>query len=321
MRPVRTPKIPLALALAAALGGCSEAPAARTSNDVPTLQPAVTTEIPPLSADGAGAPKTLPGVDTDKLTGREMRSFLELVQQLYAPCPEQAVSIAQCVEESRPCAACRPAASLLADKVHAGATPEEGRAVYKARFGPDLKKVDAADSPSRGPADAPVQILVWSDFQCPHCRAAMPILDRIFEKFSPKVRLVHKFYPLRGHTRAEPSARAAIAAQNQGRYWEMERLLFGHQDRQEDTDLEGYAKELKLDLKRFHADMDADRTKDIIKRDHGDAERSGLSGTPFILINGREFDLSLFHMESDLEAWIALEIELGAPPPMKTASP
>ncbi len=174
-----------------------------------------------------------PGVDIDKLSLRERGLFWDLVSQLYAPCTEQAVSIAQCVQESRPCAACRPAATLLADKVHQGATAEEGRSVYATRFGPNLKKVDVADSPAKGPADAPVTIMVWSDFQCPHCRLALPMLDGIFEKFSPKVRLVHKFYPLHSHTTAEPSARAAIAAQNQGHYWEMERLLFGHQDAQQ----------------------------------------------------------------------------------------
>jgi protein-disulfide isomerase len=122
---------------------------------------------------------------------------------------------------------------------------------------------------------------------------------------------VHKFYPLRQHTHAETAARAAIAAQNQGHYWEMERTLFEHQDAQEDADIDRYAKDLKLDMARFHADMAADRTTQILARDHAAAEGAGLSGTPFIVVNGRVFDSSIFHVEPDLEPWIALEIELA----------
>lgn len=319
---VRTLFFPGALLALLSLAACGgEAEHAQTpANEVVLPHPAgQDAYVVPASSDGAGAPKTLPGVDIDKLSLRERGLFWDLVSQLYAPCTDQAVSIAQCVQESRPCAACRPAATLLADKVHQGATAEESRTVYATRFGPNLKKVDVADSPAKGPPDAPVQILVWSDFQCPHCRIALPILDGILDKFSPKVRLVHKFYPLHGHVTAEPAARAAIAAQNQGHYWEMERLLFGHQDAQQPRDLEGYGKELNLDLKRFRADQTADATGKIIARDRADADRSGLNGTPFILINGREFDLSFFHLETDLEAWIALEVEMATRAPAVAA--
>jgi protein-disulfide isomerase len=316
---VRTQLIPSTLLVLVALSACGGDPGRSQTpvNEVDLPHPAgADAYVVPPASDGAGAAKTLPGIDTDKLSLRERGLFWDLVSQLYAPCTEQAVSIAQCVQESRPCASCRPAATLLADKVHQGATAEEGRSVYATRFGPNIKKVDVADSPAKGPADAPVTILVWSDFQCPHCRLALPMLDGIFEKFSPKVRLVHKFYPLHSHTTAEPAARAAIAAQNQGRYWEMERLLFAHQDAQQPKDLEDYGKQLQLDIKRFRVDQASDTTGKILARDRADADRSGLNGTPFILINGREFDLSFFHLESDLEAWVALEVELAGKSPV-----
>jgi protein-disulfide isomerase len=319
---VRTPIFPSALLALVALTACGfDSGHVKTPADevvVPHPDGAPAYVVPP-AGEGANEPKPLPGIDTDKLSLRERGLFWDLVSQLYAPCTEQAVSIAQCVQESRPCAACRPAATLLADKVHQGATAEEGRTVYATRFGPNVKKVDIADSPAKGPADAPVTIIVWSDFQCPHCRIALPMLEGIFDKFSPKVRLVHKFYPLHSHTTAEPAARAAIAAQNQGRYWEMERLLFGHQDAQQPKDLDDYARQLRLDPQRFRADQASDTAAKIIARDRADADRSGLNGTPFILINGREFDLSFFHLESDLEAWIALEVELAGKSPVVAA--
>jgi protein-disulfide isomerase len=127
---------------------------------------------------------------------------------------------------------------------------------------------------------------------------------------------VHKFYPLSQHVPSGPAARAAIAAQAQGRYWEMERPLFENQDAQEESDLDRYARELKLDLKRFHSDMASARATKILERDHADGERAGLSGTPHILINGRPFDSTHFNLNLDLDAWVAVEITLrGAAAP------
>jgi protein-disulfide isomerase len=320
---VRTPFLVRGLVALVALSACSgEQGRSQTPDDevrLPHPAGAPTYVVP--AADAASEPKPLPGVDLDKLSLRERGLFWDLVSQLYAPCSEQAVSIAQCVQESRPCAACRPAASLLADKIHQGVTADEGRTVYATRFGPNVKKVDLADSPAKGAEGAPVTILVWSDFQCPHCRLALPMLDSVFEKFAPKVRIVHKFYPLQSHVTAGPAARAAVAAHRQGRYWEMERILFAHQDAQQPKDFDDYARTLKLDLPRFHADTVAAATDQILARDRADADRSGLNGTPFILINGREFDLSVFHLESDLEAWVALEIALSAKPQATAATP
>ncbi len=290
----------LTILLALVLSGCSGA--------VLTPDPA----RPPPPAASPAPSRPLPGLETLGLAGRQKALFWQVVSQLYAPCASEAVSIRQCLEEARPCAACAPAARLLGDKIKAGADAEEARALYGVRFGNAVKQVDVADSPARGPADAPVTIVVWSDFECPHCKRALPIVERVFAKHSPRVRLVHKFYPLRQHSRAEPAARAAIAAQNQGRYWEMERLLFDHQDELGDADLAHYADELQLDRARFDADLTAERTGKILARDHQDAERAGLSGTPFILINGREFDSAHFHPDPDLDDWVSLELELLA---------
>lgn len=250
-------------------------------------------------------------MDTGGMVEREQKVWWKLMSELYSPCSDQAVSVAQCVEEARPCAACAPAAKFLAAKVQKGAMVDEVRAAYGLRFGPNVKRIDLADSPSRGPVDAPVTIVVWSDFECPHCRFTMPILDGLFKKHAPRVRLVHKFYPLRSHTNAEPAARAAIAALKQGRYWEMEQSLFEHQGKLSPPELEQYASALQLDMNRYRADLGSSRTDAVLARDQAEADRLGLSGTPFIFINGREFALSYFHIEGELEAWVALEVELA----------
>jgi protein-disulfide isomerase len=270
-------------------------------------------------------PQDLPGVDTSELVPRERRQWWKLVSQLYSPCPDQAVSIAQCVKEQRPCAACPAAAQMLASRVRSGATVAECEAVYGARFGPNVKNPDLTGSPSRGPVDAPVTIVVWSDFQCPACKHALPVIDQAAEKHANHVRLVHKFYPLKFHTHAEVAAKAAVAAHNQGRYWQFEKLLFDNQNALTETDLDKYAKAVGLDMARFHADMGSEKTAAVIQRDKAEAEKAGLSGTPFILVNGREVVLGLFRVDSELEPWVALEVDLArrtramqqgaAPPP------
>jgi protein-disulfide isomerase len=310
---VRAPLLPvlaLALALLSACGGGFLTPDPPRPSSPPVAQPGPA-NAPPLPV-ATTEPRALPGLESLTLEGREKALFWQLLSQLYTPCPSEAVSLRQCIEEARPCAACTPAARLLGEKIREGSPADEAREIYGERFGPNLKQVDPADSPSLGPKDAPVTVMVWSDFECPHCRMALPVLEKVQERHAGQVRLVHKFYPLRQHTHAAAAARAAIAAQNQGRYWEMERLLFDNQEAQADSDLDKYATELKLDLKRFHADLSADRTTKIIERDHDDAEKAGLTGTPFILINGREFATSHFHVNLDLDAWVTLELELAA---------
>ncbi|WP_437576112.1 DsbA family protein [Sorangium sp. So ce887] len=300
----------LALAALTALAACGGAerqdPQFADASSVPLPGPP---GAAPLDASG-GEPEELPGVNTTELVRRERHTWWQLVSQLYAPCSDQAVSLAQCVRESRPCAACVPAAQLVADKIRGGASAAEAQAAYGVRFGPNVKKIDLADSPSRGPERAPVQIVVWSDFECPSCGRAVPLLDEVFERHAPNVRLVHKVYPLRSHAHAEPAARAAIAAHAQGRYWQMERLLFENQQRLEEKDLLGYAQKVGLDMARFRADMAGEAAARVIARDKAEADRAGLSGTPFIVVNGREFDLALFSLQGELDRWIETELAI-----------
>src|SRR5687768_18357554 len=100
---------------------------------------------------------TLPGVDTSSLTAREKSEWSRFVSELRSPCPDQPVSVAQCVSESRACRGCLPAAKSLAKQVQRGRTRPQVEAFYKARFGADqVKDIALEDSPSKGSAAAPV---------------------------------------------------------------------------------------------------------------------------------------------------------------------
>jgi predicted DsbA family dithiol-disulfide isomerase len=262
----------------------------------------------------------LAGVDTSSLTPREKKDWSAWVSELLAPCPSEPVSIAQCVREARRCAKCVPAARLLVKQVRAGRSRSQAEDAFFARFSTDrVKSIDVGDSPSRGSSSAPVTIVEWADFECPHCRHAAPVLDKVVETHPGKVRLVFKFYPLQAHAHGESAARAAVAAMKQGKFWEMHHALFDHQEAMEPRDIEKYAKEIGLDLAKFKGDWESEATADRVNRDRKQGDAVSVSGTPTVYINGREYDLTKFDMDDDLEDWIKLEVELATGQPAEGA--
>ena len=109
-------------------------------------------------------------------------------------------------------------------------------------------------------------IVEFADFECPHCAAAVPLIDAVMQAHPGKVRLIYKTFTLPFHTRGEPAARAAFAAGMQGKFWEMEHLLFERQQHLDRRDLERYAQILKLDIASWKVDMDSAAVKDPSRR-------------------------------------------------------
>jgi protein-disulfide isomerase len=279
--------------------------------------------VPEVTSTASTAPAevkdlVLAGIDTSAMTPRERHEYSSLVSELLAPCPNVPVSLAQCVQEKRACSACTQAARSIAHAVREGASEEQIQAAFKSRFDPSgVKAIPLAGSPSKGPDDAKVTLVEFADFECPHCRAAVPMIDAVLAAHGDKVRLVYKFVALPMHVRAEPAARAAWAAGQQGKFWEMEHLLFERQEHLEQGDLERYAHILKLDLARWKVDMESPAAKDRMNQDHQVAEDLKLKGTPTLYVNGRELDLEA---DEILEERVATE--LGVPPAgASTASP
>jgi protein-disulfide isomerase len=273
------------------------------------------------SARTGGDPKAepkdvvLPGVDTSALTVRERHEWSGLVSELFAPCPAVPVSLAVCVQEKRPCATCTKAAKWAAQAVRDGASQDQVRRAYKERFDPtSARTLPLEGSPTRGPDDAPVMIVEFADFECPHCRMEVPVLEAVLAAHPGKVRVVYKFVALPMHVHAEPAARSAFAAGQQGKFWEMERLLFERQEHLEDADLERYARVLKLDIPKWKADMASSAATARLAQDKALVEELKLKGTPTIYVDGRELD-----MEADESLEERVASELGVPP--STGSP
>ena len=147
--------------------------------------------------------------------------------------------------------------------------------------------VSIEGAPVRGPEDAPITIVEFSDFQCPFCSRVHPTLARLLTTYPESVRLVFKHNTLPMHPEAPLAHRASIAAAEQGQFWEMHDLIIVNiRDLSRGT-LMSYARELDLDLAKFASDMDSEQVSSLLDRDIAESERLGITGTPTFLINGK----------------------------------
>jgi protein-disulfide isomerase len=248
----------------------------------------------------------LPEVDTSMLTPREKHDWSAAVTELLAPCPDVSVPIAQCVQEKKNCARCIPAAKFLVRQVRDGKSRDQMETGFHNRFDPaKVMNVEIGNAAARGSGSAPITLVEFADFECPVCGSYYPTLEKAFEAKKEKVRFVFKNLPLPKHTHAEPAARAGIAAQNQNKFWEMHHKLFENQEHLEASDLDRYAKDIGLDMTKFHADMTAKETDARLEADRKQADTLKVKGTPTIYINGREYDRS-----QEIGDWLTLELEM-----------
>ncbi|MCK9174161.1 MAG: thioredoxin domain-containing protein [Desulforhopalus sp.] len=152
------------------------------------------------------------------------------------------------------------------------------------------KDFDLTTAPMKGAKTAPVSIVVFTDFQCPFCHKLPPVLDEILQKNKGKVNLYFKNMPLIAiHPQAEDAARAAVAADDQGKFWEMHDLLFNSDSLDPET-IKGFVQKLNLDMKRFKKDVTSDETTNKLRADLMEGQRNGVDGTPYIFINGWPLD-------------------------------
>jgi len=151
-------------------------------------------------------------------------------------------------------------------------------------------KVDVEDSPVRGPGDAAVTLVLFSDFECPFCGQIEPELARLLAAHPADVRVVWKNFPLPMHAHAELAALVAQAAGEQGKFWEMHDLLFKNQEHLERADLDGYARTLGLDLTKFAEALEHAHGRPVIERDKAQGGKLGVSGTPGLFVNGKQLD-------------------------------
>ena len=144
-----------------------------------------------------------------------------------------------------------------------------------------------ATGPSKGPANAPVTIVEFSDFECPFCAKAEPTVKALLAKYPDKIKLVYRDFPLPMHSHAPKAAEAAHCAGDQGKYWEMHEKLFANSQKLEPTDLKAYARDLGIDGAKFDRCLDSNEKASLVEKNKKAGEEAGVSGTPAFFINGR----------------------------------
>ncbi|MCK5795826.1 MAG: thioredoxin domain-containing protein, partial [Deltaproteobacteria bacterium] len=233
---------------------------------------------------------TKAGIKASDITPAQRQRILGLAQQTRCPCPEIRGSLAECAAQ----AGCVRAPFVVRAIVR-GVAPHNPKrhisdvdlmAQLLERFGPrEPESIDLILAACRGPKTAPVTLVVFSDFQCPFCAIAGPLVERLEALEKGKVRTC--FLNLVVHRTARLAAMAVIAAQLQGKFWPYHDILFTHQRAQERSDLIVYARKLGLDVDRFKADLDGDIVKMRLLRQKIIAQKLRLRGTPSFFVNGR----------------------------------
>lgn len=155
---------------------------------------------------------------------------------------------------------------------------------------PDLAVPVGPGDHTLGPDDAPVTLLEYADYECPYCRMAQPVIERLTGHFGARLRYVFRHYPLRMHPRAQPAAEAAEAAGSQGKFWEMHERLFAGKAALADVDFLKYAAEIGLDTARFERDLASGAGKPAISASKAGGNAGGVEGTPQFYINGYRYD-------------------------------
>ncbi|MBU10560.1 MAG: hypothetical protein CME13_21640 [Gemmatimonadetes bacterium] len=144
-----------------------------------------------------------------------------------------------------------------------------------------------SDEPSKGPDDAPILLVEYSDYECPYCSRAKSAVRQVMETYGDKVRLVFRVFPLTIHPHARLAAEAGLCAQEQDRFWDYHDILFSHQRELRSVDLARYAAEIGLDTNAFDVCLESGRFTHLVDADLASGTKFGVTGTPAFFINGR----------------------------------
>jgi protein-disulfide isomerase len=168
----------------------------------------------------------------------------------------------------------------------AAATPPPAPAPAAPEAPPAKVDIKIGDAPVKGPASAKVTVVEFSDFQCPFCGRVNPTLKEIEDQYKGKIKIAFRNLPLPFHDKAHLAAEAALAANEQGKFWAMHDKLFANQQALDRPSLEKYAQEIGLNMNKFTAALDSGKFKDKVDSDAKEGAAVGATGTPTFFING-----------------------------------
>jgi protein-disulfide isomerase len=239
----------------------------------------------------------LPNVDWQGLTGARKAAALKLLRTESCACGCD-MKIAECRTKDHTCATSKKLANAVTKEVAEGKTAAVIHAdLIKIAAEPppvldDPVKLSIAGDPVRGPANARVTLVEFSDFECPYCSKAVPVTKTLLSQFPKDVKLVFKQFPLDDHSQAQLFAEAALAAHAQGKFWEMHDLLYAGFPNVTRATLTTYARKIGLDMARFTSDLETHKYLAQVQNEERQGEDANVAGTPTFFINGKKFNES-----------------------------
>jgi protein-disulfide isomerase len=240
----------------------------------------------------------LPGIDLNGLTPAQKASVLRVMRAQGCSCGCD-MRMAECRVKDPTCSYSKGMAEVVISSIKAGKSEQEAFDAAKAsRWGhiPEAKLLDdpvsipLSGAPSIGPANAKIVIIEFSDFQCPYCVQAVPQIQALLKAYPNDARLVFKQFPLEIHSRAFLAASSALAANKQGKFWQMHDGMFEHHNELSRETFTMLARSMGMDMEQFEKDLDSDEIKKEIQKDVDDGDRAGVQGTPTIFINGQRYN-------------------------------
>jgi protein-disulfide isomerase len=250
----------------------------------------------PANADSWKTSDTLGDVDLSGLTAVQRKAVLKLMREQDCSC-QCGMKAAECVMKDTNCSYSRNIAKIAIQGVKDNKSPMEISKLMDASpkaHRPKLLEapvtIPVDGSPVRGPADARITLVEFSDFECPFCSAAVKEVDTVMAAYPKDVKLIYKQFPLSMHPHAQFAAEASLAAREQGKFWEMYEVLFKNYQHLSRENVMLWAKDLGLNVDKFKADLDSRKFKAVVDKDLADGETVGVYGTPSFFINGKQYN-------------------------------
>jgi protein-disulfide isomerase len=248
------------------------------------------------SPDAWKTAETLGNVNLTGLTPVQKKAVLKILREEDCSC-QCGMKTAECIMKDQNCSYSRALAKIAIQGVKDGKALMEisklmdaSPKAHRPKLLEDPVKIAVDGSPVKGPADAKITLVEFSDFECPFCSAAEKQVETIMAAYPKDVKLIYKQFPLSMHPHAELAAAASLAARDQGKFWEMYDALFKNYRMLSRTKILALAKELDLDMPKFTSDLDSGKYKATIQKDMADGDAAGVYGTPAFYINGKQYN-------------------------------
>ena len=304
---LRVSKVSLLLALVCApllMGGaCEKKKANAADNGAVAVADKASADTAPAAVDTS----PLPGIDTSKLDKDKADLFYKLIGSLSSPCGK-AHSLRTSFTSDTSCKrapfAVRYVLALLDDQANEQQVREEFDKKYKPA---QTVKLDVSKAPHEGSEDAPIKLVEFYDYGCPHCQAFAPMLAKLVQDEQGKVVVHFKMFPLEKHPDSKSAAQAALAAAQQGKFEPMHEMLFAKAPNHNHEYVSGYAKELGLDMPKFEAAYAAALPQ--VEADLHQGEAAGVDSTPTLFFNDRKYDGPMH--PKYIEMWIDEELAVN----------